>query len=657
MNNSSECIAITGAAGFIGTQLVERLSQRGDQRLRLLVHVNLNVELPESRNISISHGDLLKSDTLDDFPETGCVVVNLAYLGGRPLEENLTAIENLLVACKRAKIKRLIHCSTAIVSGRVGTNKITENTSENPMQEYEVIKSRVERLILEKSAGVFEAVILRPTAVFGKGGRNLIKLMEDLRHGNRAVNYLKSCIYQYRRMNLVCIDNVVSAIEFLIRTNRNIGGETFIISDDADPSNNYRDIEKYLMRKMDCKTYFVPPVSLPLPILRALLRLSGRTNDNPDLVYDCGKIISAGFKKPVSFKEGLSRFSDWYIKTHFPDQHHDGSVVQSSQKGNLIKNSKLSALENISNTQIKTIACVTGGTGIIGSRIVHFLMENGYKVRSLSRKPDYCVPGVEHYLGGIEDENVLEAFVSGAAALFHCAAELNDETRMWDVNVLGTERLLSIAKDSTIKYLCYLSSSGVVGRTNIKWVDEKTKCKPHSVYERSKWKAEQLFSKGIDGCQIVILRPTNVIDNEHPGAISLLINGSRLSRLKVFLKGGECAHIVHAEDIAEAALYFISRPFKNPQCYFVSYDNEPMDTFAGLWALCRAVENNYSVDNVRPVPHLPLIIPFLLRKIWRGGGNRGDVRYSSRKLISEGFNFSLGINGTVKKLVSIPDSR
>lgn len=314
MNNHSECIAITGATGFIGTHLVERLSQCGDMRLRLLVHLNLNFQPPRSSNLSIVRGDLLKSGTLDEFPETGCVVVNLAYLGGRPPKENLAATENLLETCKRSKIKRLIHCSTAAVYGRVAADIITENTSGNPMGEYEVTKSRVEKLILEKSAGAFEAVILRPTAVFGPGGKNLIKLMEDLQHGNRAFNYIKSCVYQYRRMNLVCIDNVVSAIEFLIRTDRNIGGEAFIISDDADPLNNYRDIEKYLMEKMNCKTYPVLPVSMPFPILRALLRLTGRSNDNPELVYDCGKIISAGFKQTLTFKEGLSGFADWYVQ-------------------------------------------------------------------------------------------------------------------------------------------------------------------------------------------------------------------------------------------------------------------------------------------------------------------------------------------------------
>jgi nucleoside-diphosphate-sugar epimerase len=69
------------------------------------------------------------------------------------------------------------------------------------------------------------------------------------------------------------------------------------------------------MIRMGCKPYLIPPVSVPFLILKSLLRFSGRSNYNPALVYDCGKILSLGFKKPVSFNEGLSRFSDWYIKT------------------------------------------------------------------------------------------------------------------------------------------------------------------------------------------------------------------------------------------------------------------------------------------------------------------------------------------------------
>lgn len=311
-----QLIAITGASSFIGTHLIKRLSLCSDLRLRLLVNRNLNIPLQESEKVSIIRGNLLDIKTLNGFVETGCIVINLAYLSGHLPEENFAAMNNLLEVCSKANIRRLIHCSTAVVAGRVSADRVMEDTQIRPLKEYEVTKQRIEKIILEKSDGLFETVILRPTAVFGKNGSNLVKLADDLLCGNRLVNYIKTCIYQFRRMNLVYIDNVVAAIEFFVQTDRNIIGETFIISDDEDPSNNYRDIEKYLMKRMGCKPYPVPPVPAPFLILKSLLRFSGRTNDNPALVYDCGKILSSGFKKPVSFKDGLSRFSDWYKKTH-----------------------------------------------------------------------------------------------------------------------------------------------------------------------------------------------------------------------------------------------------------------------------------------------------------------------------------------------------
>ena len=130
----------------------------------------------------------------------------------------------------------------------------------------------------------------------------------------------------------------------------------------------------------------------------------------------------------------------------------------------------------------------------------------------LSRKGYFDDPGAHLFTGGLENEEVLRSFLLGGDLLFHCAAELVDEDKMWEVNVLGTERLLRLAKEAGIQYLCYFSSAGVIGRTKRKWVDEETKCNPQNVYEQSKWSAEQLVAKGIDGCQVIILRPTNIID-------------------------------------------------------------------------------------------------------------------------------------------------
>jgi nucleoside-diphosphate-sugar epimerase len=298
------------------------------------------------------------------------------------------------------------------------------------------------------------------------------------------------------------------------------------------------------------------------------------------------------------------------------------------------------------------IACVTGASGMVGRRIVRRLIKDGYRVRALSRRKYFDDPHVDFFSGGLDDEDTLRSFVFNGHLLFHCAAELYDESKMGEVNVIGTERLLRIVEKSDIRYLCYVSSAGVVGRTHTKWVDEKTQCNPQNAYERSKWAAEQLVMQGVDGCQIVVLRPTNVIDEERPGALSLPMNNFWLNRFKVFLKGGECAHIVHADDVADAALFLVPRSFDHPQCYFVSCDHEPFNTFGGLWTLYRAIQNNYPLNIVRPMIHLPFIIPHILRTLCRGRSNRGDVRYSSEKLLLEGFHFPLGVVGAVKAVVS-----
>lgn len=295
-------------------------------------------------------------------------------------------------------------------------------------------------------------------------------------------------------------------------------------------------------------------------------------------------------------------------------------------------------------------ACVTGASGMIGRRIVERLLARGYLVRALSRGR-YANPRVQLFKAGLSDESELNRFIDGADMVFHCAAELNDASKMREVNVQGTERIVKLIRQHGIKYFCHVSSAGVVGSTSEILVDETTPCNPQNAYERSKWEAEQVAAGEIAGCSTVILRPTNVIDKKRLGELSLPVSGSFKSRLKAFVKGGECAHIVHAEDVADAAIYFIDRLAQKPRVFFVSCDDDPLNTVAGLWSLYHALADGHDGTVVTPIAHLPLAIPYFVRRLWRGGGNRGNVKYSSRRLIAEGFIFPLGVTGAVRKII------
>jgi nucleoside-diphosphate-sugar epimerase len=299
----------------------------------------------------------------------------------------------------------------------------------------------------------------------------------------------------------------------------------------------------------------------------------------------------------------------------------------------------------------KGIAAVTGGSGIVGRKIAQKLLKEGYEVRILTRNKSLHIENTQTFVGNIEDESVLRLFLENVSHLFHCAAELHNESKMWEINVLGTERILDLIPTFNITYFCYLSSAGVIGLTDNQLVDERSKCNPQNPYEKSKWAAEKLVAKGIDNCSIAILRPTDVIDEQRPGALALTIRTNWRDRLNVFLKGGECAHIVHAEDVADAAIFFINTRFERPVHFFVSCDHERFNTFGGLWSLCKAIQQDRSIEGICPVIHLPMIIPYILRMLWRGAGNYGNVRYSSEKLLSTGFRYRLGVEGAVRRML------
>lgn len=295
-------------------------------------------------------------------------------------------------------------------------------------------------------------------------------------------------------------------------------------------------------------------------------------------------------------------------------------------------------------------ACVTGASGMIGRRIVRKLLARGCQVRVLTRR-NYVNEDVQVFKAGLSDEACLEQFICGADMVFHCAAELRDVSKMQEVNVLGTGRIVKLINRYRTGYFCHLSSAGVVGSTTQKWVDESTPCRPQNTYERTKLEAETIACAPIEGCSTVILRPTNVVDENHLGELSLPVNVSLKSRLKAFVKGGECAHIVHAEDVAEAAIYFSTRLSQETRLFFVSLDDDPLNTVANLWSLYQANVTGSHRCCVTPFPHLPVAVPYFLRKMLCQAGNSGSVRYSSKRLASEGFRFRFGVRETVNQII------
>jgi nucleoside-diphosphate-sugar epimerase len=305
-------VAICGGSGFIGRHLLRALASDRIARLRVLVHRHdPRADLKADDVLGVA-GDLAKPESLGALITRGCTVVNLAYMPERSRDENLAAATNLARVCRTGQARRVVHVSTATVVGAAADDVITESTPPDPRTEYERTKLEVERRLATEARDAFELVILRPTAVFGPRGRNLVTLAASLRDGTAAGNYARSCLHGRRRMNLVCVDNVVAAIRFAATVRVTAGAETFLVSDDDDALNNYRDVESVLRARLGRGAYPVPPLPLPGAVLRTMLKLRGRSNANPDRVYSASRLTSAGFARPTSLAAGLASFADWY---------------------------------------------------------------------------------------------------------------------------------------------------------------------------------------------------------------------------------------------------------------------------------------------------------------------------------------------------------
>lgn len=300
-------IAIIGISGFLGRNLISTLLQDKSYRVRVLSRTG-TFDPSVSKGLEVVRGDLLSLGSLQGLFEPGCIVINLAYLWGSGEGLNLLAMRNLVSECKRVGIQRMIHISTAAVSGRTGASNVDEQAMCSPIGEYGLVKLRIESFLRETCKHSFELAILRPTSIFGAGGEPLTKLAKDLLSGPRFSNYLKSCLFGTRRMNLVHLDNVLAAIIFLMNYKVNFSGDIFIVSDDDEDNNNFQYVEQFLMHSFGIPQYLIPPIHLPLVVLRLLLILLGRNNVNPCCNYNMEKLLNLGFRRPKTFESGLTEF-------------------------------------------------------------------------------------------------------------------------------------------------------------------------------------------------------------------------------------------------------------------------------------------------------------------------------------------------------------
>src|SRR4029078_12910689 len=171
-------VLVTGGAGFIGSNLVRALLERGDD-VRVLDNFSTgNRANLEGLDVDMVEGELRSYERVHAAVRGVDVVYHLGALGSvprsvqDPLTSNAVNVEgtlNVLLAARDEGVRRVIFSSSTSVYGSSRELPTSRSTPLDPISPYGVAKLAAERYCISfgRVYDSFETVVLRYFNVFG----------------------------------------------------------------------------------------------------------------------------------------------------------------------------------------------------------------------------------------------------------------------------------------------------------------------------------------------------------------------------------------------------------------------------------------------------------------------------------------------------------
>lgn len=329
-------ILITGAAGFIGSHLIELLLEKKipPQSLCLLVPKNESLENLPKANFKVIRGDIRYKKDVRRAMKGANIVYHLAALnidGGKYYskeeyqEVNVEGTQNLLEACQDKKIKKFILFSSIAVYGLpawVGNIKNwNEKRVKQPKEIYGDSKLKAEEKVIEASKKYrLPYIIIRPTSVYGpRDKRNLLELY-------RAI---KKHLFFYigngkNKMDYVYVKDVAQAA--ILAANSKYKTGDYIIG--AGKPLTQKEVVSLVAKSINKKVHSIYiPKNIALFLSWLVLITSKLIGIKPMLFpqrvkvlttncyFDISKAIKEiSYKPKVSFKEGTELTAKWLLE-------------------------------------------------------------------------------------------------------------------------------------------------------------------------------------------------------------------------------------------------------------------------------------------------------------------------------------------------------
>lgn len=312
-------IIITGAAGFIGSHVIERFVNEYDDKLFIAVDkltyaadMNHLDAIAEKPNFQFIQADIIDFQKMLEITNGASAIINLAaeshvdnsFQNSLPFTQtNTIGTHVLLECCLQNSIEYFLHVSTDEVYGENNTDvPFAEDQFFNPTNPYSASKAAAEMIVqsFEHSYGI-KNTIVRANNIFGPRQfpeklipRTILRLkngLPALLHGSGAN---KRCFLH--------VNDFCDALLLLFKQ-KNMGSFNIASADEYEN----REIVQMACNYMGLK--FAENVEMTLD----------RPHNDSRYLIDCDKIKQAGWSQSLFFEEEIEGVFSWYLNKNYTD--------------------------------------------------------------------------------------------------------------------------------------------------------------------------------------------------------------------------------------------------------------------------------------------------------------------------------------------------
>lgn len=315
---------VTGAAGFMGSHLVEYLVSKG-VRVRATSRPRKDTSFFDKLGVEYVPADLTKPETVPALFEGNVdrvfhlgAICNFSTPYKKLCPTNVAGVECITGLALKSKVKRFVHVASTSVYGPYLGTPFTEDSPRDPQDDYGRSKRDGENVVFQRIKEGLPAIITRPCTVYGprctdgagKAFSRPTSISAIPGSGKQLLSNIRA-------------EDVAGAVEYLSHLDEAVG-QVYNIAEDTYPT-----VEEALTLAATAFGAKPPSMHLPLWLIGFVAQINGVMARNsgrvPDLEYDSvrylytdyvvdnSKLKRTGYKLIYpDFVESMNQIKEWY---------------------------------------------------------------------------------------------------------------------------------------------------------------------------------------------------------------------------------------------------------------------------------------------------------------------------------------------------------